>query len=407
VVKQLIQDYTAGGAVLYDPFCGSGTLLVEALVEGRSAIGSDVDPVAVFVSRVKSTPLKEQTLRRDLATLQESMDVHGRSAAEYERLQWQDLSDRVFAREREQVWLPAIPNLEHWFRRYVLIDLGRMLAVIQNAPVSSGAKRFFSLVFASIVRGVSNADPVPVSGLEVTSHMKRRDAEGRLVDPFRQWDNAAKRAITQMTAFAKVAQPGARASAFNADATSLPAKLVRRRVDAVITSPPYHGAVDYYRRHQLEMYWLQLIADHEERLDLLQRYIGRTKVAGRHPLLSEPFALPLTEERVEAKMREVSGPRADAFRHYCVAMGRVFAELAKVLPEGAPALFVVGHSVWRGTSLNTSDLFAELSQPFFRLDEVLDYPVKNRYMSYARRNGASIDHEYVLVLRRTSSSLDT
>jgi len=236
--------------------------------------------------------------------------------------------------------------------------------------------------------------------------MKRRDAEGRLIDPFRQWDAAAKKAIADMAAFSRVTRAGIHASAFAADATCASAELACRSIDAVMTSPPYHGAVDYYRRHQLEMYWLQLIVNHEERLDLLQRYIGRTKVAGRHPLLKGPFTLPPAEERVEAKMREVSAPRADAFLHYCVAMSRVFAQLAGVLPETAPALFVVGHSVWRGTALNTSDLFAELAQPLFRLDEVLDYPVKNRYMSYARRNGASIDHEYVLVLRRTAAAQD-
>jgi hypothetical protein len=154
------------------------------------------------------------------------------------------------------------------------------------------------------------------------------------------------------------------------------------------------------------MYWLRLIVDHEQRLELLQRYIGRTKVASRHPLLRDGFALPPRADLVEARMREANVPRADAFRHYCVAMSRVFTQLARVLREGAPALFVVGHSVWRGTALNTTDLFAQLSQPLFRLDEVLDYPVKNRYMSYARRNGASIDHEYVLVLRRTSSLVE-
>lgn len=405
VIKQLLLDFTADGDLVYDPFCGSGTLLVEAVVEGRNALGSDVDPVAVFVSDVKSRPLDEPMLRRDLATLQEAMAFHRRSERDYERLQWRDLGRRAFAREQKDVWLPPIPNLEHWFRRYVLVDLGRILTVIQNAPISSASRRFFSLVFASIIRGVSNADPVPVSGLEVTSHMRRRDEAGRLIDPFNQWDTAARKAIAHMGAFSKAARTNVRASAFEADATSVAADIGGRPVSAVLTSPPYHGAVDYYRRHQLEMYWLRLIANHEQRLDLLQRYIGRTKVASRHPLLRESFTLPPSEERVEAEMRKVSGARADAFRHYCTAMSRVFEQLACVLPQSAPTLFVVGHSVWRGTSLNTSDLFAELSQPYFQLDEILDYPVKNKYMSYARRNGASIDHEYVLVLRRTPTPL--
>jgi hypothetical protein len=404
VVRRLIADYTAKGDLLYDPFCGSGTLLVEALVAGSNALGSDVDPVAVFISSVKARPLAEAVLRRDLDLLAPALDAHRRSTTDYERLQFVDISSGEFAEELGVLWVPGIPNIEHWFRRYVVVDLAWILYEIKRAKISAASRRFWELVFASIIRAASNADPVPVSGLEVTSHMKRRDAEGRIVDPFEMFARAASRAVADMTALRAAVPARVRAKALFADATALPAAIRRRDVSAVITSPPYHGAVDYYRRHQLEMFWLGLVADQDHRLRLLQGYIGRTKVAARHPLVRAKVELPATEAAVEAQMREVDSSRADAFRHYCVAMGRVFAQLGSVLNAGAPAMFVVGHSVWRNSSLNTSDLFAELARPYFRLEEVLDYPVKNRYMSYARHNGASIDHEYVLVLRRTKTS---
>jgi hypothetical protein len=403
VVRRLIRDYTDEGDLLYDPFCGSGTLLVESLVSGRHALGSDVDPVAVFVSSVKARPQTQTILQRDLEILAPALDKHRRAAADYQRLQFVDISNEDLSHELGSLWAPDIPNIEHWFRRYVVVDLARILNEIGHAQIPATSRRFFMLVFASIIRATSNADPVPVSGLEVTSHMKRLDADGRVVDPFEKFARAARRAIADMTALRAVVPAGVRATALTADATKLPAAVRHRNVAAVITSPPYHGAVDYYRRHQLEMFWLGLVANQDHRLRLLQGYIGRTKVAARHPLVRAKVQLPATEAKVEAQMREVDSSRADAFRHYCVAMGRVFEQLSAILHTDAPAMFVVGHSVWRNTSLNTSDLFAELSQPYFRLEEVLDYPVKNRYMSYTRRNGASIDHEYVLVLRRTKA----
>ena len=53
VAHSLIRSYTSPGQTVFDPFCGSGTLLLAASVEGRNAIGSDVDPVAVFISEVR------------------------------------------------------------------------------------------------------------------------------------------------------------------------------------------------------------------------------------------------------------------------------------------------------------------------------------------------------------------
>jgi methylase of polypeptide subunit release factors len=63
VARALLERHTEPGDCVIDCFCGSGTLLVEAAISGRSAIGSDVDPVAAFVSRVKVKPPNAKRLR--------------------------------------------------------------------------------------------------------------------------------------------------------------------------------------------------------------------------------------------------------------------------------------------------------------------------------------------------------
>jgi hypothetical protein len=61
-----IELFTHAGDLVLDPFMGGGTALVEARALGRVAIGVDINSLAVFVSRVKTTPLSEQ----DLSTVQ-------------------------------------------------------------------------------------------------------------------------------------------------------------------------------------------------------------------------------------------------------------------------------------------------------------------------------------------------
>jgi DNA modification methylase len=401
VVRSLIQQYTREGDLVLDPFCGSGTVMVEAAVSGRHSVGLDIDPVAVLVSKVKSHRYNMRSLRRSVDDTLALLATIARPPHEYRERMFRDLTETEYEAETGDLedWIPPIPNLFHWFRRYAIIDLARIRASIERPGLPETHRDLLRVVFAAIIRLSSNADPVPVSGLEVTSHMKQRDKRGRLVDPFALFARAAERAVKACERFADRVSPEVRALATSGDATAL-ARYVRREVNAVISSPPYHGAVDYYRRHQLEMYWLGLVASHADRLGLLHDYVGRPKVAKSHPFVAAGVLETKLADRWEKRIRRVSGERADAFRHYLVAMGRVFTGVEKVMAPGGHAVLVVGHSGWNNSRIPTTALFGEIAGAGFTLEDVRWYPVKNRSMSYARRNGANIDKEYVLVFSR-------
>jgi len=403
VARALIERYTSRGDVVLDPFCGSGTLLVEARTMGRSSIGVDVDPLAVAIARSKVHRFKIPSLRVSADLVVSGASKHRRSPREYKRLMFEDLSDRLFARHLALVktYVPDIPNLLHWFRRYVVIDLARIMQQIEHSGIPETHRQLLRVVFASVIRNASNADPVPVSGLEVTSHMRQRDRDGRLVDPFDLFDRAIVRALNACEALEQNADPLTQASVRYCDATRLDSKLVAR-ASAVITSPPYHGAVDYYRRHKLEMFWLGLTKDQHQRIKLKASYVGRTRVPQNHPFLRGVSRVGGLAESWERRIRSVSKERADAFRHYVVAMSMFFEGLSHI-DSGAPVVLVVGHSAWNQVRIPTTEIFAEIAGDRFSLDEVLWYPVKNRYMSYARHNGASIDREYVIVFRRNAA----
>jgi len=317
VVRALLEEYTRPGDWVLDPFCGSGSLLIEAAVTGRHATGTDIDPLAVFASQVKTRRLKILHLSHSVDQLLGKIESLERPLEEYQRRQFEDISsDEVAAlMEAEVLPIPSIPNIYHWFRCYVIVDLARILRQIALLDAPQTHRDFLRLCFASIIRGASNADPVPVSGLEVTSYMKSKEAQGRVVNPFDLFRKAVKRAVAAITVYSANASREVKISAFCADATAL-APLIRHPINTVITSPPYHNAVDYYRRHQLEMFWLGLTENQAERLALLPRYIGRPRVAQRHPFVAtEHIATPLAR-KWEFKMRKVSGERANDFKHY-------------------------------------------------------------------------------------------
>jgi hypothetical protein len=401
VVRELLNRYTREHDLVLDPFVGGGTLLVEARTLGRSSLGVDVDPVAVLVAKAKSHRYQPQRLAHSATALQGALHEYRRSEGEYDKRKFEDLSEREYESAQSSVyeWIPPIPNLFHWFRRYVIIDLAHIRRAIATSDMPLTHKVLFTVIFGSIVRNASNADPVPVSGLEFTAHMRRRDGAGRLVDPFVLLDKAISRTLVATASFWAKSSPTATVDVLHGDSTQI-ADFLHTPVDAVITSPPYHGAVDYYRRHQLEMYWMGLIDNHATRQELLQKYIGRPKVAQSHPLVSDaPLRTALAKEW-ENRIRQVSNVRADAFHHYIAAMTGVFDGLARCTQYNTPLILVVGHSSWNDAQIPTTQLFEEIADDRFRLERVMTYMVKNRYMSYTRHNGANIDREYVLEFRR-------
>ena len=405
VVRALLDAYAADGDHVLDPFCGSGTVLVEANARGLDATGSDIDPLAVFVSHVKTAHYDPDALARSCETVTALLAADERPPDEYERLMFEDLSveDVAAAREAEGLWLPAIPNLWHWFRKYAALDLARILRRIQAAPVEEPHRDFLRIVFAAAIRNSSNADPVPVSGLEVTSHMKEKDRKGRLVNPYAVFRKALKKGLAGVRSLAARGHNGV-SRVVQADTTRLStveAVAERGPYRLVVTSPPYNSAVDYYRRHQLEMFWLGLVQSQADRLQLKHKYVGRDKITNGEAARNDEADLGPTALRWERAMTDQDEVRrARDFRHYILSMRQSFREIAAVTAPGGTALCVVGHSRWKGKELPTKTLLAETAAPEFDLDAELWYPIKNRYMSYDRHNGADISREYVLVLKK-------
>lgn len=398
VVRELIERFSSPGETILDPFCGSGTTLVEALVSGRTAVGTDVDPLSVLVARAKTQiydvnrvdALCEKILT-DLVRLREA-----------DQRLWGDFSQEINQSEylaasmELGTHVPKIPNLQHWFRRRVTIQLAAIKARIDRHR-GTPEHLFFDLCFAAIIRNASNADPVPVSGLEVTGHMRNREREGRTIDPYILLGSALKKSVERLRRFQSERAPRVVARTAEADARYLSVRGTGF-VDCVITSPPYLTAVNYYRRHQLEMFWLGLTRTISDRLQLMTRYLGRDTVSERHMSDVDTCSHGAhIAKRWLADLEPIKPERSRAFTHYCAGMAEAFARLAEITRKSRPIVIVAGDVRFNNQPISMTRLFFELGRPWLNLVDQFWYSLANRYMSYDRRNGANIDTDHVLV----------
>ena len=58
--REAITEFSNKGDYILDAFMGSGTSIVEAVTNGRNAIGVDINPLAYFITKVKTTPLSKR-----------------------------------------------------------------------------------------------------------------------------------------------------------------------------------------------------------------------------------------------------------------------------------------------------------------------------------------------------------
>ena len=137
--RWLIKRYSKKGNLILDPFAGSGTTNIEALLTKRHSIGIDVDPFSRYLSKVKITPLNEEELQSTQKYLL--------------RLILNYKPSKVSEKD-----IPIFPYRDNWFNKEIIFELAYLKQIINSLDTSEDIKDFFKICFSSIIRSVSNAD---------------------------------------------------------------------------------------------------------------------------------------------------------------------------------------------------------------------------------------------------------
>lgn len=407
VVRWALANHSKPASVVLDPFSGSGTLNVEALLSGRSSVGIDIDPLACFIARAKSTVLDPERLDKALERIKINTAKIARKEAELERLIGSDISRTLYERQKNRYWIPEIPNIEHWFKRHVIIDLAALLHILKHeVRLWTADRHFFLACYAAVIRRVSNADPTPVSGLEVTAVQAARNAtrEINVVDEFLRKSRLAIHGMRQLWSAMHHKGRGTTARILCGDAreienavTSVAPELLP--FSLVITSPPYCNAVEYARRHKLEMYWLDLVPDTASHVELSRSYVGHRNLALRQASELRHFGIAKLDRALQ-RISKLSRARAISLERYFASMEKFFYELARVTERGADAICVIADSTCAGVDVPTSNIATELASDQFTLKSRFRYAIQNHHMQYGLRNGNGIREETVLTFRR-------
>lgn len=307
--------------VVLDPMCGSGTVLTAAAGRGHSARGFDVDPLAVLMSSVATTPVDTD----EVVAEAERICARARASVVSDT-RWDDAETIKFA--------------EYWFAATQRTELNRLARELDSVE-DDAVRRALQVALSRIIVTKS-----PKASLAAdTSHSRpHRVATKSDYDVYRGFEGSVaslKKLLDQrvMTGHVEVARGDARALALPADS-----------VDLIITSPPYLNAIDYLRGHKMSLIWFGHTIPE-------LRKIRSNSIGAERALDSD--ALKHVTDMVQFIKDSVDDPDqlpVATITRYAHDLALFSRELNRVCKSEAEVVTVIGNSTLRGNYIQNDVL---------------------------------------------------
>ena len=392
LVRYGLRYYSKPGETILDPMAGSGTTLVEARLQGRNAIGFDIDPLARLIAQVKATVLCDAEI-----------------LAAFECIERGYLSDQTslvrgiaspIVQRRAQA--PEFDGRDYWFAPQVTTALALLRYHIRTLTAPEPVRDFFWVAFSSLIlsrHSLANARDVVHSRHHHYVHPEPPDVWRR----FSQRVTIMRRQMTEFgdrCAKVQLAQTQARLG----DARQLP--LQPESVDLVFTSPPYATALDYPRAHFLAVAWLSEVLglSLDDYRAGAAEYIGseRGRVHRHFELDARLVPLPLAARTV-AHLATQDARRGQLTQRYFTDMLAVMGEIHRVLKAGRHAVLVVCPSHIRRVHIPTHQILIEIGRAVGlrpKQQYVRTIDARRRVLPFMQSFGRRMSTEYVLVFQK-------
>jgi len=377
VAGRLLDGYGKRNAVVLDPFCGSGTVLLEAVVRGHNAYGIDINPLSLLISKVKTTPLNPGLLEEEL-----------------EKILKKTLSIK-------KIEYPQFPNIEYWFKPPVITKLAALKRVIETIS-DQDVRNFFKVVFSFTVRASSNTrnDEFKLYRME---EEKLKDFNPPVIEIF---EERARRNISFMSELWSVAKDINPAVEILNEDTRHKTSVPSRKIDIVVTSPPYGDSkttVAYGQFSRLSLQWLGFNGD-AVKIDV-HSLGGRLDVHNLQLVYSSPHLVEVLDS-----IEKIDKKRAREVMAFYIDLRKCFNELSRVIKKGGFLCMVVGNRTVKGIQLPTDEIVADFGETIgFKHVETIIRKIPNKRMplknSPTNKTGevcSTMLEEYIVIMEKNN-----
>ena len=328
IARRLIEQHSKECDTILDPFCGSGSVLVEANLLNRNAWGIDLNPLALLIAKVKTTPIDPAVLRKEYARL----------VSYIEQLTENDLQ------------IPDFFNLEFWFTKRVINQLARIKKAIEGLGEEQ-VRDFFLVVFSETVRLASNSRShefklyrYPAKKLETYNPNAVAIFTERM-----------RKSILGMEEFYNKANPEYFVKLIEAD-TRKPSPIPQEGIDLIVTSPPYGDSKTTVAYGQFSRLALQWLGYNYRELNIDGKSLGGVASRSLENNLPSP-----TLQRIISEIAQKDKRRAREVLSFYIDFNNCVENLYRLVKPKGFCCFVLGNRRVKQITLPTDIIVAELN----------------------------------------------
>ena len=339
IARRLIRKLSNIGDTVFDPFCGSGTVIAESRLLGRNSLGIDLNPLAVMIAKVKSTPIDSYEIEKAIKNVEISIKD------DY----------REFCRGNLTLERTEYFNLDYWFKPRVIDLLTLIKRRIWEFPDDTQAERdvkdFLKVVFSYTVRLTSNNRP----GEFKLFRLPPDKLDTYNPDPIEVFINHLTSSGEALREYSSHASPQCTSDVQTQDART----SSERQYDLVVTSPPYgdhQTTVAYGQFSRYSAFWLDF--DEKE-----VRSIDRRSLGGIRELktLPENDQTPTLENVLELIEKRDTKRMLDVLNFY-TGLSSVLQCVTAGLKDGGFTAWVIGNRTVKRIQMPTHQIVKEMGE---------------------------------------------
>lgn len=350
LVKDLIEKYTEKGDLVFDPFVGSGTTLVEALKLERVAKGLDLNPLAVLMSRVKGNwkvdyrVFKEE--RKELfldlfklfPTIESKRTLLGMFIEKsQEKLEFDKKEIEIIKGDN---WYSDTISKKLWVIKKRIME-------ISNEEI----RNIFLLGLISILFDVSN---LRRDGSTTMKMKKQQVEDAPVLSLFKRQMEMIESDIKNFPI------KNVCAEVWEGDIKNLHQHMNENTVDFIVTSPPYIQARGYLTSYRFALILLNSMKYKKERNELNKRIIGHPPHLSDVKLDLDKFTL--TSQTIEKLEENNAFESAKIIRNYAKSMFRALHEINRILRGNRRMAMTIGNTVHSNVEIKLNEIIIELTQ---------------------------------------------